>query len=265
MTVSRAVGSGKTAGGWTRMHLRAAVTEKTKNGGPDASQTIPPPQSSAGKTWKQLLPDDLSTGSGAGCGPGVLRIWCLTGSSLFSPASLPGMWGAYDNRFVPFSKGMGLSGLRVGYLIACDQVMGRAIRRGRECGGALRVPPPSWARWAAFRNPGFHEHLQRKSMILEEKAAFSHPQPGARGKDGTCRNRGFLFLGGCVPAGEVSALITEYLITSALVGRQRRKKNYGARGGRTFANHSRLPMGMTPSAVETLETHSCRTDESTGK
>lgn len=44
------------------------------------------------------------------------------GRKMTTIASLPGMWGRTVTIF-SISKGMGLSGLRIGYIVACDQIM----------------------------------------------------------------------------------------------------------------------------------------------
>lgn len=70
-----------------------------------------------------------------------------------SPASLPGMWERTVT-VCSISKGMGLSGLRVGYIVACDTFMDVYY------GGAVNVlgatnTASQLAAIAAFRDTSF--------------------------------------------------------------------------------------------------------------
>lgn len=146
------------------------------------------------------------------------------GIEFITPASLPGMWERTVT-VCSISKGMGLSGLRVGYIVACDRFMDTYY------GGAVNVlgatnTASQIAAIEAFRNPGFmeayQEHYDRRrrdayrilgavpgiKMDLPESAFYCWIDVSALGD---------------------STDITDYLIQAAGVA-VNDGKNYGAQG-----------------------------------
>jgi Aspartate/tyrosine/aromatic aminotransferase len=86
-----------------------------------------------------------------------------------SPASLPGMWERTVT-VCSISKGMGLSGFRVGYLVACDKTMDVFYGAAVNVLGATNTASQIGA-IAAFQNSGFMEDY-KKSYDFRRKAAY---------------------------------------------------------------------------------------------
>jgi len=86
------------------------------------------------------------------------------GITFVSPASFPGMWERTVTVF-SVSKGLGLSGLRVGYLVACDQFMDKFYGAAVNVLGATSTVSQIGA-LAALRDttilPAYFEILNRR-------------------------------------------------------------------------------------------------------
>ncbi|MDO4339523.1 MAG: pyridoxal phosphate-dependent aminotransferase [Eubacteriales bacterium] len=76
-----------------------------------------------------------------------------------TPASLPGMWERTVTVF-SISKGMALSGFRVGYLVACDTFMDVYYGAAVSVIGAAHTASQTGA-VEAFRNPGFMDKYRQ--------------------------------------------------------------------------------------------------------
>lgn len=89
------------------------------------------------------------------------------GVEFVSPAALPGMWERTITTF-SISKGMGLSGFRVGYIVACDEIMDVLYGAAVNVIGATNTLSQQLA-IAAYRDNSFmaeyiHEFDQRRKM-----------------------------------------------------------------------------------------------------
>ena len=95
------------------------------------------------------------------------------GREMVTPASLPGMWERTVTTF-SISKGLGLSGLRVGYLVACDAFMDVFYAAAVNVLGATNTVAQIGA-LAALRDktllPRYHQVLERRRNLAYE--AFS--------------------------------------------------------------------------------------------
>ena len=85
-------------------------------------------------------------------------------------AALPGMWERTITVF-SFSKGMGLSGYRVGYIVACDKIMDKFYAAAVSVLGATNSAAQIGA-IAALRSPEFCEqfnqwHRERRDLVYE--------------------------------------------------------------------------------------------------
>ncbi len=61
-------------------------------------------------------------------------------NEMITPAALPGMFERTVTVF-SFSKGMGFSGLRVGYIVCCDSIIDPVRHRCRRGGSDLHCCP----------------------------------------------------------------------------------------------------------------------------
>lgn len=88
---------------------------------------------------------------------------------LITPASLPGMFERTVTVF-SFSKGMGLSGYRVGYLVCCDAIMDSMYANAVSVLGATHTVA-QMAVLAAFQDLSFMEEF-RSAFDYRRKAAY---------------------------------------------------------------------------------------------
>ncbi|SMC73775.1 pyridoxal phosphate-dependent aminotransferase [Papillibacter cinnamivorans] len=165
------------------------------------------------------------------------------GIEFVSPASLPGMWERTIT-VCSVSKGMGLSGLRVGYLIACDRVMDVLYGAAVSVVGAT-CTASQWGALAAFRNPDFMEEY-RKKYDFRRRTAFQilNQVPGV---SMLLPESGFYSWVDVSRLGS-SAKITEHLVACAKVA-VNDGKNYGARGD----GHLRIIHGCLWSDEEAMK------------
>jgi aspartate aminotransferase/aminotransferase len=155
------------------------------------------------------------------------------GREFITPAALPGMWERTVSVF-SLSKGYGLSGLRVGYLVADDHIMDTFYGSAVNVIGATNTAAQAGA-LAAFRHPEilaeYRERLNRRRDMAYE--AFSGiPGVGVRPSES-----GFLsWL-------DVSALGDSKVIVSHLTQNAKVLVNDGAAYGRQGAGHIRIVHG----------------------
>ncbi len=90
------------------------------------------------------------------------------GAEMLTPAAMEGMFQRMVTVF-SFSKGMGLSGLRVGYLVCCDEIMDSMFANAVGVIGATSTPAQR-AVLAALDRPGFMEEFQRAYDYRRHKA-----------------------------------------------------------------------------------------------
>ena len=93
-------------------------------------------------------------------------------------ANLPGMWERTLSVF-SISKGMGLSGFRVGYIVACEEIMDKLYASSVSVLGATSTLSQAVA-IAAFKNDKFIKEYRNK-FDLRRKAAYEiiNSVPGA--------------------------------------------------------------------------------------
>jgi aspartate/methionine/tyrosine aminotransferase len=141
-----------------------------------------------------------------------------------TPASLPGMWERTVT-VCSISKGMGLSGFRVGYLIACDQLMDVYYGAAVNVLGAANTASQLGA-ITAFQNPRFMDAYKER-FDRRRKAAYEilGRVPGV---NMLMPESGFYCWVDVSKLGD-STEITDYLIRSALVA-VNDGKNYGSQG-----------------------------------
>lgn len=92
------------------------------------------------------------------------------GVEFVSPAALPGMWERTITTF-SISKGMGLSGFRVGYIVACEKIMDVLYGAAVNVMGATNTLSQALA-IAAFKDTSFMEEYV-KEFDLRRKMAYS--------------------------------------------------------------------------------------------
>ncbi|MPL93153.1 Arginine--pyruvate transaminase AruH [bioreactor metagenome] len=141
-----------------------------------------------------------------------------------TPASLPGMWERTVTVF-SISKGMGLSGFRVGYLVACDKLMDVYYGAAVNVLGATNTASQLGA-ITAFRNPRFM-NAYKENFDRRRRAAFEilGQVPGV---SMLMPQSGFYCWIDVSALGD-STEIAEYLITAARVA-VNDGKNYGKEG-----------------------------------
>jgi aspartate/methionine/tyrosine aminotransferase len=141
-----------------------------------------------------------------------------------SPASLPGMWERTVT-VCSISKGMGLSGLRVGYIVACDKLMDIYYGAAVNIIGATNTVSQTGA-IAAFRNPDF---IQEYKKIFDRRRKMAYDifsrVPGVQMM---MPESGFYCWIDVSKIGD-STDITDYLIKEARVA-VNDGKNYGSQG-----------------------------------
>ena len=156
------------------------------------------------------------------------------GAEMITPAALDGMFERTVTVF-SFSKGMGLSGLRVGYLVCDDRIMDALYANAVGVIGATSTPAQR-AVLAALDQPAFMEEFRRAFDFRRRKAVeILGGVPGVR-----CRlpQSGFL----CWV--DVSALGSSADIVSYLVREARVSVNDGANYGPGGEGHLRIVLGV---------------------
>lgn len=152
------------------------------------------------------------------------------GRELVTPAALPGMWERTVTTF-SISKGLGLSGLRVGYIAACDRFMDVYYGAAVNVLGATNTLAQTGA-LAAMRDasilPAYHRILDRRRRMAYE--AFS-AVPGVRMQLPESGILSWLDVSALGTDGEVAAYLLEHARVLVNEGR-----NYGAQG----AGHLRI-------------------------
>lgn len=156
------------------------------------------------------------------------------GAELVTPAALEGMFERTVTVF-SFSKGMGLSGLRVGYLVCDDRIMDAMYANAVGVIGATSTPAQR-AVLAALEHPEFMEEFRRAFDFRRRKAVeILGSVPGVR-----CAlpQSGFLCWA------DVSALGSSGDIVPYLVREARVSVNDGANYGPGGAGHLRIVLGV---------------------
>lgn len=146
------------------------------------------------------------------------------GTEFVTPAALPGMWERTITVF-SISKGMGLSGFRIGYIAACDQIMDVMYGAAVNVLGAANTLAQLGA-IAAFENQGFMERYIQNFDYRRRKAyeIFSKV-PGVKIE---MPQSGFYCWADVSSIGD-STEVMEYLIKEARVA-VNDGKNYGKQG-----------------------------------
>lgn len=156
------------------------------------------------------------------------------GKEMISPASLPGMFERTVSVF-SFSKGMGLSGLRVGYLVCCDHIMDSMFANAVAVIGATSTSAQR-AVLAALEHPEFMEQFERAYEVRRRKAfEILNDIPGVRVQ---LPESGFL----CWV--DVSELGASADIVTHLVKHARVSVNDGANYGPGGEGHLRIVLGV---------------------
>ena len=156
------------------------------------------------------------------------------GTEMISPAALPGMWERTVSVF-SFSKGMGLSGLRVGYLVCCDTIMDPLFATAVAVVCATSTAAQQ-AVLAALEHPGFMDEFERAYDARRHRAVEILEQvPGVRV---ALPESGFLCWVDVSALGD-STEIAAYLTAEARVS-VNDGKNYGPGG----AGHLRIVLGV---------------------
>lgn len=156
------------------------------------------------------------------------------GAEMVTPAALEGMFERTVTVF-SFSKGMGLSGLRVGYLVCDDRIMDALYANAVGVIGATSTPAQR-AVLAALERPAFMGEFARAFDYRRRKAyEILNSVPGVR-----CAlpRSGFL----CWV--DVSALGSSSDIVSYLVREARVSVNDGVNYGPGGAGHLRIVLGV---------------------
>lgn len=90
------------------------------------------------------------------------------GAEMVSPAALPGMFERTVSVF-SFSKGMGLSGLRVGYIVCCDTIMDSMFANAVAVIGATSTSAQK-AILTALEHPEFMQQFEAAYEVRRHKA-----------------------------------------------------------------------------------------------
>lgn len=155
------------------------------------------------------------------------------GHEMITPAKLPGMFERTVSVF-SFSKGMGLSGLRVGYIVCDDQVMDSMFANAVGVLGATSTVAQQAVK-AALRQPDFMEEFGR-AYDARRKMAYGL-LTGVPGVFMDLPESGFLSWVDVSELGDSSDIVS-YLVDSAGV-LVNNGKNYGMGG----AGHLRIVLG----------------------
>lgn len=156
------------------------------------------------------------------------------GREMITPASMDGMFERTVTVF-SFSKGMGLSGLRVGYLVADEQIMDTMFANAVGVLGATSTPAQH-AVMEALRHPEFMEVFEKAYDYRRHRAAeILNAVPGVR-----CAvpESGFLCWVNVSELGN-SGEIVSYLIREAKVS-----VNDGINYGPGGEGHLRIVLGV---------------------
>lgn len=156
------------------------------------------------------------------------------GAEMISPASLPGMFDRTVSVF-SFSKGMGLSGMRVGYLVCSDHIMDSMYANAVAVIGATSTSAQR-AVLAALEQPDFMKIFERAYDIRRKKAyEILNEAPGVHVR---MPESGFLCWA------DVSELGPSSDIVSYLVREARVSVNDGANYGPGGEGHLRIVLGV---------------------
>ena len=156
------------------------------------------------------------------------------GAECLTPAALPGMFERTVTVF-SFSKGMGLSGMRVGYIVCSDQIMDSMYANAVGVIGATSTSGQK-AALAALEHPEFMQEFARAYEVRRRKAyEILNCVPGVHM---ALPESGFL---GWIDVSELgnSTEIAQYLVTHARVSLND-VVNYGPGG----AGHLRIVLGV---------------------
>ena len=155
------------------------------------------------------------------------------GLELVTPASLPGMWQRTVTVF-SISKGFGLSGLRVGYVVADDSIMDVYYGSAVNVIGATGTAAQAGA-LAAFRHPEIL--ADRYARLLRRRDMACNAFSGIPGVQVTPAQSGFLtWL-------DVSALGEAQAVAAYLVEHARVLVNDGSAYGEQGKGHLRIVHG----------------------
>ncbi len=155
-------------------------------------------------------------------------------NKMITPASLDGMFERTVSVF-SFSKGMGLSGLRVGYIVACDQIMDKMYANAVGVIGATSTPAQK-AIIEAIKYPDFMQEFENAYKVRKEAAyKILNSIPNV-----SCNKieSGFLCWVDVSKIGD-STEIVDYLLKEAKVS-VNDGKNYGEGG----QGHLRIVLGV---------------------
>lgn len=156
------------------------------------------------------------------------------GSEMISPATLPGMFDRTVSVF-SFSKGMGLSGMRVGYLVCGDEIMDSMFANAVAVIGATSTSAQR-AVLAALEHPDFMSTFERAYDIRRKKAfEILNEVPGVHVQ---MPESGFLCWVDVSELGPSSDIVS-YLIKEARVS-----VNDGANYGPGGEGHLRIVLGV---------------------
>jgi len=156
------------------------------------------------------------------------------GREMITPASMDGMWERTVTVF-SFSKGMGLSGLRVGYIVADDHIMDSMYANAVAVIGATSTPAQK-AVMEALRHPEFMDEFRRAYEYRRHRAyEILNGIPGAK-----CMlpESGFLCWLDVSGIGKSSDIVS-YLVRAAGVS-----VNDGANYGPGGEGHLRIVLGV---------------------
>ncbi len=156
------------------------------------------------------------------------------GAECLTPAALPGMFERTVTVF-SFSKGMGLSGMRVGYIVCSDQIMDSMYANAVGVIGATSTSGQK-AALAALEHPEFMQEFARAYEVRRRKAyEILNCVPGVHM---ALPESGFL---GWIDVSELgnSTEIAQYLVTHARVS-----LNDGVNYGPGGAGHLRIVLGV---------------------
>lgn len=158
----------------------------------------------------------------------------IYGREMLTPAALPGMFARTVTVF-SFSKGMGLSGLRVGYLVCDDGVMDALYANAVAVLGATSTSAQKVA-LAGLENPGFMSRFRSAYEVRRQKAfEILNTVPNVRMQ---LPESGFLAWVDVSRLGS-SADIAAYLVRHAKVS-----VNDGANYGPGGEGHLRIVLGV---------------------